>query len=365
MRGVPSLLGDLGIPAAPLLRRSGFRDDPQAWDGHVVSQNQALHLLELSSEAAGDDHFAARISGRLFANLGSVSLTLAHAQTLAEAVRGANRALKLWREGVDFRVYVKGGYGVIAQHLHDVTNTQADILGEMALATICGVVRARIDPSWTPIAVVLPMSRSPFHHGLEDIFAAPVFYRPGPPRVVVHASLLSRPFRRAMDTSGVAPLPPIALMRNDDLLVEQTQMVVDGMMALGDLSLEGAARAPWACRCAPCRRNWAPWEAASASWSRSGAGRLPPSTSTTAACASPRSPCCWATTTPRTSPAPSAAGTTASRPATSGAARCKVAERLDVAGRAGLREMTGRGRGACRSVYCRNATDSCESGVRG
>ena len=242
MRGVPGLLGEMGIPAAPLLRRSGFREDPQDWDDLVVSQNQALHLLELSSEAAGDDHFAARIGGRIFVNLGAVALALAHAHNLTAAVRGANRALKLWREGVEFGIYVKGGYGVIAQHLHDVTNTQADVLGELALAAVCGIVRARIDPSWTPIAVVLPMSRSPFHHGLEDIFAAPVFYRAGPPRVVVQAPLLSQPFRRAMDAAGLAPLPPVALMRNDDMLVEQTQMVVDGMLALGDLSLEGAAQ---------------------------------------------------------------------------------------------------------------------------
>ena len=35
LKGSP-LLGELGIPAPPLLRRSGFREDPQAWDGLVV-----------------------------------------------------------------------------------------------------------------------------------------------------------------------------------------------------------------------------------------------------------------------------------------------------------------------------------------
>ncbi len=241
LRAIPALLDELGVPPQNLLLRSGFRANPQDWDDLIVTQSQMLHLLQSAADAAGDAHLPARIGGRLMASLQVVAEAMSHARNLAEAVRAGNRALKLWRQGVDFRIATAAGYAAISQHLDDVPASQVEILGEMALSTVCSLVRNQINPAWTPVAVVLPRSRARFHQGLEDIFQAPIFYRAGAPRVVFDAALLTRPFRAPPRYLPDPSALSVNLLRDDDQLVEQLQLVVDGMLALGDLSIEGAA----------------------------------------------------------------------------------------------------------------------------
>ncbi len=221
--------------------RAGLRPNPGDWDDLIVSQRQMLQLLESAADAAGDAHLPARVGGRIMAALPVVTNAMSHASNLAEAIRAANRALKLWREGVDFRIAAAGRYAAISQHFDDVSNEQSDILGEMAVSALCSIIRSRIETTWTPVAVVLPHGRARFHHGLDEFFQAPVFYRPGPARLVFDVDLLTLLFRPLPLPAVAAPVPPVLLLRDCDRLMEQLHLLVGGMLALGDLSLERAS----------------------------------------------------------------------------------------------------------------------------
>src|SRR5690606_15495253 len=83
----PALIERLGVNPGPLLRRSGFGENPEVWDRTLVSRVQMAMLLDLAAASTGEPHFGALLGGQLLYQAGPVSRVLGQARTLADAIR--------------------------------------------------------------------------------------------------------------------------------------------------------------------------------------------------------------------------------------------------------------------------------------
>lgn len=239
----PALIERLGVNPGPLLRRSGLGENLEVWDRTLVSRVQMALLLDLAAASTGERHFGALVGGQLLYQAGPVSCVLGQARNLADAIRAVNRPVALMHPAVSFSIELRGPCAEIRERVRGGTGESLPSFAEATAQILCGLVRARLDPAWRPLEIAFPHA-APADGGrrLSQLLAAPVRFGSGALSLVVATADLHRPFRPQQPILVGADVPAVDFERDDTMLVAQIELIVEGMLALGDLSFSGMAR---------------------------------------------------------------------------------------------------------------------------
>ena len=151
MTGIWPCIAAAGGDAERVFRGAGLDlnaiRDPSRW----IHQDQYRRVLELASEATGDDCFGLR-AGAAFdlRNYGILGYATLNCGTLGEAAASLVRYFGVMRKGARFTLKVEGETACIRFHAvkgsHEIPRHEA----ELALARVCKGIRDLVGSDWMP-----------------------------------------------------------------------------------------------------------------------------------------------------------------------------------------------------------------------
>ena len=171
LTGYFSVAEELRLDTLPLLRRNGLSRSMLDNAEQMIPARSVIRLLEESAEASGCITFGLRMAElRGIADLGMVSLLIAHQATLSDALsvltqfrNRINTNLALRIEEFEEMVLLRERFAFDPP----MPSRQAD---DLALGVLDQLCRAVLGASWNPIAVCLPYEQPP-------VAERPVFHR--------------------------------------------------------------------------------------------------------------------------------------------------------------------------------------------
>ena len=141
----------VGLDPVPLLRRFGLAPGMLAKPEQMIPARSAIDLLEASSAASGCGTFGLRMAGcRSLADLGMISLLIAHQPTLRDALVILARFRNRINSTLVLNIEEKGDTVVLREDLSldpPVLSRQASDLALGVLARACAFV---LGPQWRP-----------------------------------------------------------------------------------------------------------------------------------------------------------------------------------------------------------------------
>ena len=198
MTGIGPSIAAAGGDAEQVFRRAGLDlnavMDPTRW----IRQEQYRRVLELASEATGDDCFALR-AGAAFdlRNYGILGYATLNCATLGEAATSLVRYFGVMRKGARFALKVEGRTASIRfRAVHgspEIPRHEA----ELALARLCKGIRNLVGADWTPQRVHFAHHRENGLAEHEKFFGVAPRFGMDSNRVVLARSDLQRRNRTA------------------------------------------------------------------------------------------------------------------------------------------------------------------------
>lgn len=224
LTGYFQVAADLRLDTLPLLRSAGLARAIVAEPDRMIPARAVIHLLEESAQAANCPSFAVRMAERRsIADLGMVSLLIAHQPTLREAFSVMQRYRNRLNSTLVLQVDERGGVAVVQEQWAldpPLISRQSD---ELALGVLAGLGAWLLGDLWQ----------------IAEVYSA----HPAPPPVdgAAYARLFRAPIRFGSDFSGLvvdtalldAPNP-----RADPALAAHAKRMADAMMAETERSLE-------------------------------------------------------------------------------------------------------------------------------
>jgi len=171
LTGYFAVADELKLETLPLMRHSGLSrsmlDNPE----QMIPARSVIRLLEESAEASGCITFGLRMAElRGIADLGMVSLLIAHQTTLRDALSVLTQFRNRINTNLALRIEEFEGMVLLRERFvfdPPMPSRQAD---DLALGVLDQLCRAVLGTSWNPIAVCLP-------YELPPVAERPVFHR--------------------------------------------------------------------------------------------------------------------------------------------------------------------------------------------
>lgn len=198
--GLQPTAAQLGLDPMPLLRRAGLSPTMIADPDRMIPARSAIHLLEECARAAQCPTFALRMSQhRTIADLGLVSLLIAHQPNLREAIAVMQRYRNRINSTLLIQLEETGGVAVLRESFAlnpPLVSRQSD---ELALGVIAGVGEWLLGPAWWVEEVRFghappPVSEMPVY---QRSFGAPVRFGSDFLGLVLDPAVLDAPNPRA------------------------------------------------------------------------------------------------------------------------------------------------------------------------
>ncbi len=198
--GFFEVASELRLDFVPLLRRAGLSRSVIAEPDRMIPARSTIHLLEEAALAAQCPTFALRMSQRrTVADLGLVSLLIAHQPNLREAIAVMQRYRNRINSTLLIQLEETGGVAVLRESFAldpPLVSRQAD---ELALGVIAGVGQWLLGPAWRVEEVRFghappPVGEMPVY---ARSFGAPVRFDSDFLGLVLDSALLDAPNPRA------------------------------------------------------------------------------------------------------------------------------------------------------------------------
>ena len=200
LTGYFTVAGELQLETLPLLRRNGLSRSMFNNPEQMIPARSVIRLLEESAEASGCITFGLRMAElRGIADLGMVSLLIAHQTTLGDALsvltqfrNRINTNLALRIEEFDEMVMLRENFVSDAP----MPSRQPD---DLALGVLEQMCRAVLGSSWKPIAICLPYERPPLEEMrvFQRMFSSPIEFNAEFEGILLNRSDLDLPNPRS------------------------------------------------------------------------------------------------------------------------------------------------------------------------
>jgi AraC-like DNA-binding protein len=200
LTGYFTVAGELQLETLPLLRRNGLSRSMLKNPEQMIPARSVIRLLEDSATASGCITFGLRMAElRGIADLGMVSLLIAHQTTLGDALsvltqfrNRINTNLALRIEEYDDMVMLRENFVFDPP----IPSRQAD---DLALGVLEQMCRAVLGNNWKPIAICLPYDRPPLEELriFQRMFASPIEFNAEFEGILLNRSDLDLPNPRS------------------------------------------------------------------------------------------------------------------------------------------------------------------------
>ncbi len=144
----------LGLNPQSLLGKVGLSRATLKTADQQIPLRAAVDLLELSAQAAQCESFGLLMAeARQFSDLGPVSLLLTHQRTVRDAIHTTMQYRHLLNEGLAMHVEDTGKLTLVREEVISAGSRSSRQANELAVAVLCNMFRALIDPLWHPQSV--------------------------------------------------------------------------------------------------------------------------------------------------------------------------------------------------------------------
>jgi len=190
LTGYYEVARQLGFDPLPFLRETGLSRTMMQSPEQVIPARAALRLLELSAEVSNCPTFGLRMAaGRSLADLGAISLLIAHQATLRDAL--ATLALNRHRVNsvLVLSVDERPGAVVLREDFALDPPLYSRQAADLALGVLARMCSAVLGPGWHPESVCLP------------------YLRPAPQEMEIYRKLFRCPIHFGAEFSGLVVTP--------------------------------------------------------------------------------------------------------------------------------------------------------------
>lgn len=223
LTGYFTVAGELQLETLPLLRDNGLSRSMLQNPEQMIPARSVIGLLEESAAASGCLTIGLRMAElRGIADLGMVSLLIAHQTTLGDALtvltqfrNRINTNLALRIEEYDDMVMLRESFVFDPP----IPSRQAD---DLALGVLDQLCRAVLGSSWKPIAICLPYDRPPLEELriFQRMFSSPIEFNADFEGILLHRSDLD-----------------LANPRSDPALAQHARNLVNAIIDPGERSI--------------------------------------------------------------------------------------------------------------------------------
>jgi AraC-like DNA-binding protein len=200
LKGYLEVAQELKLDTVPLLRRAGLSPSMIANPEQMLPARTVIRLLEDSAEAAGCSTFGLRMAERRqLADLGIISLLIAHQPTLSDALSVLGEYRNRINSTLVLRVEKCGDMVLLTEMFAldpPIFSRQADDLANAVLEGICSSV---LGASWQPISISYRYEPPPSseRHLYQRLFSCPVEFGSEFDGILIRSADLDRPNPRS------------------------------------------------------------------------------------------------------------------------------------------------------------------------
>lgn len=200
LKGYFEVAQELKLDTVPLLRRAGLSPPMLANPEQMLPARSVIRLLEESAEAAGCSTFGLQMAERReLADLGIVSLLIAHQPTLGDALSVLGEYRNRINSTLVLRVEKFGDMALLREVFAldpPMFSRQAD---DLATAVLEGVCSSVLGAGWQPISISFGYEPppSPERHVYQRLFSCPVEFGSEFDGILVRSADLDRPNPRS------------------------------------------------------------------------------------------------------------------------------------------------------------------------
>ena len=196
LTGYFSVAEELKLDTVPLLRRHGLSRSMLNNPEQMLPGRPVVRLLEESAAAAGCITFGLRMAERRgLADLGMVSLLIAHQSTLGDALAVLTQFRNRINTNLALRIEEFEGMVLLRENFvfdPPIPSRQAD---DLALGVLDQLCRSVIGADWQPIAISLPYEQPPPSERpvYQRLFSCPVEFNSEFEGILLNKADLGRP----------------------------------------------------------------------------------------------------------------------------------------------------------------------------
>lgn len=246
LTGYFSVAEDLRLDTVPLLRSSGLTRAMLENPEQMLPARPVIRLLEESAEAAGCLTFGLRMAERRgLADLGMVSLLIAHQSTLRDALSVLTQFRNRINSTLVLRVEEFEGMVLLREHFAldpPMPSRQAD---DLALGVLDRMCRNVLGADWQPIAISLPYEPPPPSERpvYQRLFSCPVEFNSDFEGILLNRADLDRRNARSDPALALHARKLVSTMVDpgERTMVEEVEQAILLLMPAGRAAIETVA----------------------------------------------------------------------------------------------------------------------------
>lgn len=180
LKGYFEVADELKLDPLPLLRRAGLARSMVENPEQMLPARSVIRLLEESAEAASCPTFGLQMAERReLADLGMVSLLIAHQQTLGDALAVLAEYRNRINSNLALRVEKFGDMALLREAFSLDPPMPSRQVDDLAIAVLDKICRSVVGPSWHPISISFgyeppaPADRAVY----QRLFSCPLEFR--------------------------------------------------------------------------------------------------------------------------------------------------------------------------------------------
>ena len=246
LKGYFEVAQDLKLDTVPLLRRAGLSPSMFANPEQMLPARSVIRLLEESAEAAGCPTFGLRMAeGRELADLGLVSLLIAHQPTLGDALSVLSHYRNRINSTLVLRVEKFGDMVLLTEMFSldpPMLSRQADDLAYAVLDKIC---RSVLGTGWQPISISVGYEPPPSSERqvYQRLFSCPVQFGSEFGGILIRSADLDRPNPRSEPALALHARKLVEAMvgPGERNMIEEVEEAIVLLMPAGRASIAAVA----------------------------------------------------------------------------------------------------------------------------
>lgn len=246
LTGYFAVAEELRLDTVPLLRRSGISRTMLDKPEQMIPARSVIRLLEDSAEASGCLTIGLRMAAmRGLADLGMVSLLIAHQPTLRDALSVLTQFRNRINTNLALRIEEFDGMALLREHFMfdpPMPSRQAD---DLALGVLDQLCRSVFGPDWLPVAISFPYepptpSERPVY---QRLFSGPLEFNSDFEGILVSKGDLDRPNPRSDPALALHARNLVSAMIDPGELsvVQEVEQAIQLLMPAGRASIASVA----------------------------------------------------------------------------------------------------------------------------
>jgi AraC-like DNA-binding protein len=246
LKGYFEVADELKLDPLPLLRRSGLTRSMVEHIEQMLPARSVIRLLEESAEAASCATFGLQMAERReLADLGMVSLLIAHQQTLGDALAVLAEYRNRINSNLALRVEKFGDMALLREAFSLDPPMPSRQVDDLAMAVLYGVCRSVVGPAWQPISVSfrydtpLPADRAVY----QRLFSCPIEFGSEFDGILIKSTDLLLPNPRSEPALALHARRLVEAMVNpgERSMVEEVEEAILMLMPAGRASISAVA----------------------------------------------------------------------------------------------------------------------------